>query len=569
MATEIRLALIMGGGVSLGTYTAGAVTEIYYALKQLNAPSKPRVSVEVIVGASAGAMTAALFAKALACDDPAATAAIHEAWVEQIDISKLAPPNTTTFNQLSVLMPDVVENIARATLIPPLANAPWTYATPRLGLAFTGTNLGGFPLAMRYDNRDGAMTFDNHADAFFLATNKSDPADVAAATWASIKQAAITSGAFPAAFPPRIVSRRDSDRPYAEFEYLQFPEGTAFPLAMTFCDGGVFDNEPIGLARKLVEGCRDYRRPGSEYRYVVIDHDLSRNAWQPCSPPTNIGDALGAVAGAIMEQGASKDYLRAQKINDHANSQRVAAVGQLRPMIDAANAAGNNQIQPLADRLTRTLEEAIAIHFFSQSDQPTADEIAQEVARQRGRVSISPDYAASLGGLDARARSVMIDAIVISEATAGLLDKGLLDINIVAPPTPVSPNELVLAGAFLWNFGGFFERSWRQHDFDCGRRDARQTLTADMEFSYPADPDANYVPLPVQSGTKYVSQQRRADLLKYLTARTAAIIRPPLDQFAKGLSWPKSAVARTIIPSLPELLAKLMLGKVGLELEDQ
>jgi hypothetical protein len=564
MAADVRLALIMGGGVSLGTYTAGAVTEIYYALKQLNPPGKPRVRVEVLVGASAGAMTAALFAKALACDDPASIEALHEAWVEQIDISKLAPPNTTAFNQLSVLMPDVVESIAHAMLTPPPANAPWTYTTPTLRLAFTGTNLGGFPLAMKYDKRDGAMTFDNHADAFFFETKQSDSADVTAATWTSIKQAAITSGAFPAAFPPRVIQRSDSDRPYQEFAYLQFPEGTAFPLGMSFCDGGVFDNEPIGLSKKLVQDCPDHGKPGVEYRYVVIDHDLSRNTWRPCSPPTNLEGAMGAVASAVMEQGTSKDYLRAQKINDHANSQRVAAVGQLRPMIDAANASGAPLIGPLTDRLARTLEETIAIHFFSGSDRPTVENVAQEVNQQRARIDLSPDYTDSLAGLEGRARSAMIDAIVISEVTAGLLDKGLLQINIVAPPTPPSANELVLAGAFLWNFGGFFERLWRQHDFDCGRRDARQTLAEDMGLPYPADPNANYAPLPVQSGTKYVSPQRRADLLKYLTARTAAIIRPPLDQFAKGLSWPTSAVARTIIPSLPKLVAKAMLRKIGL-----
>lgn len=558
---EVRLALIMGGGVSLGTYTAGALTELYYALREINRAGSVTMRVEVLVGASAGAMTAALFAKTLACDDPAVTELMYEAWVNQIDISKLAPANATTFNPLSLLQSDIIDTIGATTLIPPPPNAPWSYAADTLRLGFTGTNLGGIPLSMTYDSRDGAMVFDDHADAFIVELNKADPPQATTDRWERIRRAAIASGAFPAAFPPRQVDRGQNEDPIADFEFLSFPNGTPNPVGMWYCDGGVFDNEPIGLAKKLVSKCAGFGQPGIEYRYIVIDHDLARNQWKPFDPPQTLVSALGGVVGAIMEQGTSKDYLRAMKINEHANSQRVAVKGQLLPLVTSVQPGA---LPALAAGLAKTLEETITIHFFDAIDEPTAVDVASMVAAQRARVSASADYAESLVGLTVAKQAALVDAILISEVTAGLLDKRMLDINIVAPPIDPTSTEPALAGAFLWNFGGFFEQKWRQHDFDCGRRDARTTLTADMKIAYTGDANANYSPVTLPTGVVAVSSQRRTDLQTYLTKRIEALIRPSLDEFASSSGMWAGIVARAVIPRIPAKMAQVILKKIGL-----
>ena len=91
--TSTRLVLIMGGGVSLGTYIAGALTEIFWALRYVNGDRSPRgerkdVQVEVLAGASAGALSAAIFARALTADS-SAIAHLQRAWVEEISLQEL------------------------------------------------------------------------------------------------------------------------------------------------------------------------------------------------------------------------------------------------------------------------------------------------------------------------------------------------------------------------------------------------------------------------------------------------------------------------------------------------
>jgi predicted acylesterase/phospholipase RssA len=558
---DVRLALIMGGGVSLGTYTAGALTELYHALGEVNRSGAAQVRVEVLVGASAGSMTAALFAKALICDAPEVTVLMHDSWVNDIDISKLAPPDTTVFDPLSLLLSKVIDDIGATSLVPPSPTAPWSYATDTIHLGFTGTNLGGIPLAMSYRDRAGEMVFDDHADAFIYTLNKTDQPAAVAQNWDLIRRAAIASGSFPLAFPPQQIPRNLNDPAFQDLEFLSFPRGTSDPLGMWYCDGGVFDNEPIGLAKRLVAQCADSQNPAVEYRYIVIDHDLARNTWTPFQNPASLVSALGGVVGAVLEQGTSKDYLRATKVNEHANSQRVAAKGQLLPLVLAVDPAS---LPMVSAQLAKTLDQAIAIHFFDASDEPQAAQIARIVQQQRARIDISTDYSAVFVGLDAGRRAALIDAVLVSEVTAGLLDKRLLDINIIAPNPPANPDDQVLAGAFLWNFGGFFDQAWRQHDFDCGRRDARFTLGTDLEFEYAADPSADYAPAQVLAGVANVSPQKRADLLAYLTKRIEALVRPALDDLASDFSWPKSAIARTIIPRIPAKVAELAMKKIGL-----
>jgi predicted acylesterase/phospholipase RssA len=56
--TVRKIALILAGGVSLGSYEAGVLTELLYALETLNATAqqeeRPRYVLDVMTGGSAG-----------------------------------------------------------------------------------------------------------------------------------------------------------------------------------------------------------------------------------------------------------------------------------------------------------------------------------------------------------------------------------------------------------------------------------------------------------------------------------------------------------------------------------
>ena len=92
-----RLAITIAGAVSLGSYEAGVLSEVLDAIHQHNiAPGTSddeRIVVDVLTGASAGAMAAAIVAKKMLYaadqfrgpyDNP-----LYDVWVKRIDLDGL------------------------------------------------------------------------------------------------------------------------------------------------------------------------------------------------------------------------------------------------------------------------------------------------------------------------------------------------------------------------------------------------------------------------------------------------------------------------------------------------
>ena len=67
-----RVAITIAGAVSLGSYEAGVIYELLEAFRTQNIEAAPaaRIYVDVITGASAGGMTAAMLAQRLMFDGP-------------------------------------------------------------------------------------------------------------------------------------------------------------------------------------------------------------------------------------------------------------------------------------------------------------------------------------------------------------------------------------------------------------------------------------------------------------------------------------------------------------------
>src|SRR5580698_10536805 len=94
-----KLAITISGAVSLGSYESGVAFEILDALSQhnqwadQNKLSDERIEIDVLTGASAGGMTVAMIAQRLLFDgaamNPPYNNPLYNAWVQDIDISKL------------------------------------------------------------------------------------------------------------------------------------------------------------------------------------------------------------------------------------------------------------------------------------------------------------------------------------------------------------------------------------------------------------------------------------------------------------------------------------------------
>ena len=90
-----KIALVLGGGVSLGSYIGGAVTELLHAfLHNSRRSDGDPVRVHVITGTSAGALNAALAARTLAIN-PETLPWIERAWVDVASAEHLLNPDRT------------------------------------------------------------------------------------------------------------------------------------------------------------------------------------------------------------------------------------------------------------------------------------------------------------------------------------------------------------------------------------------------------------------------------------------------------------------------------------------
>ena len=112
-----RVAIAISGAVSLGSYEAGTLYEIIKALKEHNEnPANPKIEIDVLTGASAGGMTAAMIAQKLLYDGDALsgenTNVGYEAWVKSVDINGLLTPLPGDNAKNSLLSNGFVKTIA-------------------------------------------------------------------------------------------------------------------------------------------------------------------------------------------------------------------------------------------------------------------------------------------------------------------------------------------------------------------------------------------------------------------------------------------------------------------------
>jgi hypothetical protein len=294
-----EIALVLGGTVAAGAYTAGALDFLIEALDAWtgvrdgpDAQTVPRhkVVIRLITGTSGGGVTAAIAARALAYDFPhvsrgtstttAAGNPFYDTWVNRLTLDDmlktgdLDAPNATAVSLLNGAVIDDAASRATGFTADNLRARTWL-ANP-LRLILTLTNLNG--IAYRIDfgsvtlpdgsTRDLGESYINHADhARFAvaypghAIGDPRPDEFAlgfddtrlpqAIDWPTFAQFAMATAAFPIGFPPRRL-----DRPFEHYRYrvVSVPgDGTpgserTLPLIVDWraiedwADGGLPDN---------------------------------------------------------------------------------------------------------------------------------------------------------------------------------------------------------------------------------------------------------------------------------------------------------------------------------------
>jgi len=248
-----ELALVLGGTVSAGCYTAGALDflietlDIWSAAKDRKDPRAPthNVAIRVIAGTSGGGVNAAIAARAFAYRFPPVTrgtsAALletgnpfYDTWVNRLDLRGLLDTSDLPAGRVqSILNGAPLESAARqiVSFAGPAARRSYVGVPSRqepLRLILTFTNLGGVPYRTPFQETLGE-SFIDHADYGRFAIVYPDapmPAlrpdefalgfDTASASgrrlanevdWDTFSEFALATAAFPIGFPPRPLAR--------------------------------------------------------------------------------------------------------------------------------------------------------------------------------------------------------------------------------------------------------------------------------------------------------------------------------------------------------------------------
>src|SRR6187549_923399 len=276
-----EIGLVMAGAVSAGAYTAGVmdylleVLETWQKEKDTGNTSVPQhdVLIKVMTGASAGGMTTAitvaeLFRKkkpdALKIDKEN-NSLIYQAWVKEIDITKLLRTTDLDYsdNIKSLLDSTAIDAIANEVINPenPPKWKPIPYIDPELKLYLTLSNLRGLPYEFKLKGQTGfpyGMT--DHSDYQYIEVcEKTTEAD-----WRKLRNAAIATGAFPVGLASRLIERDTNEykiriakdgRDISGLMTLQSNQNE--PYNFVAVDGGTLNNEPLELARSVWEKMDD------------------------------------------------------------------------------------------------------------------------------------------------------------------------------------------------------------------------------------------------------------------------------------------------------------------------
>lgn len=283
------------------------------------------VRIKVMAGSSAGGMTAGLAAGLLGmrfesvtsqppanCPVQPSNNTLYRSWVNTIDIDPLLGSRDLDQKGSSVqslLDSTILRDIARDAFRfdDPRKRIKRPYVSDSLDVILTVTNLRGVPYAPRFVNWQKLMPYEMtmHADHmhFVVSDNPQtapgtiwlDPAKIdTPESWGVLKDAALATGAFPVGLAPQLLKRfplQYSARKWAMpgphqigskhvCEYWQeIPPnwdeiekaGPSFQYEFLCVDGGVMNNEPLDLARRVLIGDEGTElTSGQEAKHAVL-----------------------------------------------------------------------------------------------------------------------------------------------------------------------------------------------------------------------------------------------------------------------------------------------------------
>jgi predicted acylesterase/phospholipase RssA len=544
-----KLAITISGAVSLGSYEAGVLYEVIRALGQHNqnpaTPPADKIYIDVLTGASAGGMTATIAANKLLYEAQslagATTNAFYQPWVAEIGIQRLLNLHGADSADKSIFSSEAVTEISRkyitgryqSHLSPPPDPHPALDADNlKLGLAMSNLNGVDYSAPLR---PAGQLTYTQFKDELIKEFDVPNAgADDDADVWEALRSAAVSCGAFPFAFKVVEVTRHLS-----EYTLPERATSIGNTTRFAYTDGGVFQNEPLSLAKRLVDSIDGHQNLENRF-FLFVAPDLRKSSANADFNDQNANfiSTAAHLVGAIFGQSRFPDLLMAEELNCEVMLLNSRAE-QMRTLLNANDPA--------------TLDKAKTLRAAADLLLPALFAGAPASALEDARARLRNQFAADYNGMEPQTRDTWIDSILALERAAGLAETDEMTIySIIA-------NDAELASADLEAFAGFFDRSYREHDYLVGRRKAQAFLATPGIFGL--NGPLNFQPEPVPVPDPDLDGLKLADMDAGVreAVRDAFVDRANAIMTQAGVDW---VIAGPIVREIVDIFVKRKLDEL-------
>ena len=485
-----RVAIAISGAVSLGAYEAGTLYEIIRALEEHNTnPDNPKIEIDVLTGASAGGMTAAMLAQKLLYDGAALqgdTANIgYQAWVKSVDIDGLLTMAPGDNEKNSLLSNGFIKEIADRLINNRYQSVGNQLGQPiqkphvasakeiRLGLAMS--NLNGIDyqvdtLSYLYESiGQSSFTQTRHQDRYTATLNKhTDNKQI----WLDITTAARGCGAFPVAFSPVKLLRQWQHDDYRMRGAVEFSE-----RQFNFMDGGAFNNYPLGMAVELAEK-NDTEYTDYENRfYFYVSPTPKETTANPDFDSATAGFAgsVKQMINSVFLQSGFQEWLIQEQDNDK--------VLRLDSQADVLREKLYGMSDKEVTEQQAIINLMIEVVYGGKTNEYFAD-IARLAEQYRVDVKNRP--------LPQQHYDFWIDTIAVIEHAAGLGPTNLKTIYTI------TAKKGELSGELLGSFLGFFDERFRHYDYQRGRLNAMLTINGILDKQQDISVTQSQLPLNIK-----------------------------------------------------------------------
>lgn len=462
-----KVSIAISGAASLGSYEAGTVYEIVHAIKLHNKNNPDnRIVIDVVSGASAGGITAALLTQKLlfdadALEDPVDNC-LYQTWVKNTDINALIDTTLGDDPTQSLLSSNKLKKNAEDILLPRYQQAVKTASphlaagdTVQLGLALSNLNGVDYELPTFASGETGLTQGE------FIQTRNQDRYTTEvdsdcdnAAFWEEIIQAGCASGAFPIAFKSVQLQRNWHTLDYKGLGAKNWED--VFDGNFSYADGGIFNNYPLGMARDL------------SFRQDELSDDVDKRFYFYISPVdktssadytfmasnANILDSLGQIVKSILSNSRFQDWVNI----DNMNSELSVLHRQASAFLDLLKKADAQELASI-----KLATKQFCQFLYSADDHRYQKDIAHADKNFSYLLSESTT-------LNHEEKNIWLNIILIMQMNTKLGGQNKMTIYTI------SADITELASAPISAFFGFLDIRFRQHDYLVGRLKARKMI---------------------------------------------------------------------------------------------